>query len=254
LNAANRSSAGTFSGTLTGWNTATVASDGVTVEFTSSTNLTDVTDLAATAYATAPGLVATQGATSSNEIASAAFTALAAGQSLTMGGLTLKAVGNMTATEVAAKFANLADGAKPVANGGTLEDVITGTAESHTVTFANGVAAASESVVATFSALSAGNSFTLNGLTLTASGNMTAAQVAAAMVSGNETSGNLRKADGTAGVLGTDNGDDGSYTLKYVNVPSSSVGTVGAVKVKPPRVAVCPFVKSLNCTTLIELA
>jgi flagellin len=227
LNAANRSSAGTFSGTLTGWNTSAVASDAVTVEFTSSTNLTNVEDLAATAYATAPGLVATQGATSSNEIASATFKALAAGQSLTMGGLTLNAVGNMTAIEVAAKFANLADGAKPVANGGTLADVSTATTESHTVTFTNGLAAANESVVATFSNLSAGNSFTLNGLTLTASGNMTAAQVAAAMVSGNQTSGNLRKADGTAGVLGTDNGVAGSYILKYSNVPTSTVVTAG---------------------------
>ncbi len=160
-------------------------------------------------------LAITKGASgATRESNSVTFKDLTSGDTVTIGGLTLTASGAITAANVAAGFASLANGATTgnvVANGawtGTLtgwstsaitsgstltfssstnnSDVTdltnTGTvAVRPTVVKTDGAAAAStESNVATFRDLAAGESITIGGLTLTASGTILAGAVASA--------------------------------------------------------------------------
>ena len=165
LNTTGQSVYGTFSGTFSGWNTDIVEANGTLVTFTSSIANTDVPTLAAAEVGTAPAISIVEGQTSGTESASAEFTALSAGQSLTMGGLTFTSTSGSTAAQVARAFANLASGVSPTE-----------------------LALADEVSTFTFSAMTAGSSITVNGLTLT---NGTGATISAA---------NVAQAFGTEGV------------------------------------------------------
>ena len=153
-----------------------------------------------------------------------------AGDSITIGGLTLSATGNMTQAEVVAAFANLSDGAtagNAVANGawsGTLTGFSSGAANGTSLTFTSStadtdvadllvsssgtiaaplmtttdgvtpVSGSTESSSVSFNAadMSYGDSITIGGLTLTATGKMTQAEVVAAFanLSAGATAGN----------------------------------------------------------------
>jgi flagellar hook-basal body protein len=160
-------------------------------------------------------LAITKGATgATRESNSVTFKDLASGETATVGGLTLTASGAITAANVAAGFASLANGATSgnvVANGawtGTLTGWTTSAITSgSTLTFSSttnstdvtdltntgtlavrptvvktdgAAAAGTESNVATFRDLVAGESITIGGLTLTASGSILAGAVAGA--------------------------------------------------------------------------
>ncbi|QWE27170.1 flagellar hook-basal body complex protein [Polynucleobacter sp. AP-Ainpum-60-G11] len=94
-------------GTVAGWSSG--ARTGSTVVFTSSTAYTSVSDLVSTGTrATLPTITTTEGVAAS---ASMVFNALAAGQKLTMAGLTFTAgTSGATAAQVAAAFASITAG------------------------------------------------------------------------------------------------------------------------------------------------
>ena len=104
---------GSFSGTFTGWNTAIVGANSTLVTFTSTTPNLDVTNLSAAVSGAAPAIAVVQGRAAGTESTVATFSALAAGQSLTLGGLTYTSLQWHTAAEVAQAFAGLAAGAAP---------------------------------------------------------------------------------------------------------------------------------------------
>jgi flagellar hook-basal body protein len=123
---------GTYSGTLAGW---TTSANGLT--FTSSSSNTNVTDLANTGTGTV-GITKTEGA--GHETAVVTFRDLAAGESITLGGLTLTASGPILAGAVAGAFAGLSNGrtGNVVSNGswsGTLSGWTTYSAIGGTVNF-----------------------------------------------------------------------------------------------------------------------
>ena len=95
---------GTFSGALTGFN-AGVSSNGDLV-FSSTTVGSNTPDIAVTSTAaTAPGVSTTQGVSAVTEYAAVTFKDMAAGQSVTVAGLTYTTTASATAAEVAAVFA-----------------------------------------------------------------------------------------------------------------------------------------------------
>ena len=205
---------GTFSGTLTGYSTG--AATGSAVTFTSSTANTNITDLANTGNGTVT-IVKTEGGTRT-ETTDVTFSNLIAGDSITVGGLTLTASGVISAANVATAFANAANGTKPAnpTNGtfsGAMNGFFTGAVtNSPTLTFTSTTESANvtdltfttntnitdlantgtgtvsivktegggktESSAATFRDLVTGDSLTIGGLTLTATGAITAANVA----------------------------------------------------------------------------
>ena len=195
---------GTYSGTLTGWSSA--AASGTSVNFTSTSagNLTDITQstaIVAPTQSTNLGLVATA------QTSAVTFNALAAGGSLTIGGLTFTATSSLSSTQVADAFASLSAGMSTgsgLANGtysGTLSGWSSGSASGNIVTFiSNSLGPVNDLSITstnstefndlTFKDIAAGRSVTVGGLTLTASTNMTAAQVATAFSS---------RADGVSG-------------------------------------------------------
>jgi hypothetical protein len=123
---------GTYSGTLAGW---TTSANGLM--FTSSSSNTNVTDLANTGTGTV-GITKTEGA--GHETAVVTFRDLAAGESITLGGLTLTASGPILAGAVAGAFAGLSNGrtGNVVSNGswsGTLSGWTTYSAIGGTVNF-----------------------------------------------------------------------------------------------------------------------
>jgi flagellar hook-associated protein 2 len=96
---------GTFSGALTGFNAATTTNG--SLAFTSTTAGTNTTDIAVTSTAaTAPGVSTTQGVSAATEYAAVTFKDMAAGQSVTVAGLTYTTTASATAAEVAAVFAS----------------------------------------------------------------------------------------------------------------------------------------------------
>ena len=181
---------------------------GITLTAIASGNIVGGTDGAS--------LAITKGASgATTESNSVTFTDLTAGQTVTIGGLTLTASGAITAANVAAGFASRTSGqagnavgngtftagttltgwnTSAITSGSTLtftsasanSDVTdlpnTGTlAARPTVVKTDGAAAAAtESAVATFRDLVAGESITIGGLTLTASGSILAGAVASA--------------------------------------------------------------------------
>jgi len=172
-----------------------------------------------------------------------AFTA--AGQSVSVNGLTLTSSGAMTATQVAAAFANLTSGmtaaeattANPTSaalgtfagtfapgftTGSNSSATLTATATADnlgdvgsivnspvpTVVTTAGVTGVTESSVMTFAGLSAGGAVTVNGLTFTSTGTTTAAEVAAAFagLTSGMTSTQAAAANTTSAALGTFSG------------------------------------------------
>ena len=123
------------------------------VNFTSTTPNLDVTNLSAAVSGAAPAIAIVQGRAAGTESTVATFSALAAGQTLSLGGLSYTATVAHTAAEVAQAFAGLAAGAAP-----------TQAVETASITFAT---------------LAAGDSVTVAGLRLT---NGTGAGIAAALV------------------------------------------------------------------------
>lgn len=96
---------GTFSGALTGFNAATTTSGSLV--FTSTTAEANTTDIAVTSSAaTAPVVNTTQGVSAATEYAAVTFKDMAAGQSVTVAGLTYTTTASATAAEVAAVFAS----------------------------------------------------------------------------------------------------------------------------------------------------
>jgi len=168
------------------------------------------------------------------------FSALAAGQAVTVNGLTFTATAAMTATEVGAAFASIAAGATtgPSTSLGTYSNtfssdwasgtnsagVVTFTAEDEatiTDTMATSTAPGrTETAVITFAALGAGQKATLNGLTFTATAAMTAAQVASAFggLTSGDTDGNT-----TGAALGT---YSGTFTAGFTTAAWSTGATV----------------------------
>ena len=161
LNASGQSTFGSFSGTFTGWNTAIVGANSTLVTFTSTTPNLDVTNLSAAVSGAAPSIATVQGRTAGTESTVATFSALAAGQTLSLGGLSYTATVAHTAAEVAQAFAGLAAGAAPTQ--------------------------AVETASVTFSAMANLDSITLGGLTITASDAVAANDVAIAFASGGTT-------------------------------------------------------------------
>jgi len=110
LNASGQSAYGSFSGTFTGWSTGAVINQR-SVAFTSATPNTNVTNLVTSPLGTlASGPTITEGIAASSEQATVTFKDLKQGQTLTIAGLTLTAVSNMSASQVALAFQNLTNG------------------------------------------------------------------------------------------------------------------------------------------------
>jgi len=166
---------------------------------------------------------ATAAAAATRESSVLTFSALTAGQSVSLNGLTFTSTGSTTAIQVAAAFANLTSGmtaatvtstnttsaalgsfagtftagfttgsnasgvtvtATATADNAGNVDPITQSSRAPTVVTTQGVAGTTtESSVLTFSSLTAGQSITVNGLKFTASGTMASTQVAAAYAS-----------------------------------------------------------------------
>ncbi len=111
---------GTFSGALAGFNAATTTNG--TLVFASTTAGTNATDIAVTSTAaTPPGVSTTQGVSAVTEYAAVTFKDMAAGQSVTVAGLTYTTTAAATASQVASVFASLA------ASGTTPDNPTTGT-------------------------------------------------------------------------------------------------------------------------------
>ena len=132
------------------------------------------------------GKVTTQGTASVAESSVLTFgSALTAGQSVTVGGLTYTSTNGTTATQLASAFASLARGATSGAGtatgtySGTFTDFATGARSGNSVT-----ATSVDSYNSTFgSAVLAGQPVTLGGLTYTPTANASAVELAAAFAS-----------------------------------------------------------------------
>ncbi len=142
--ATNTNNVGTLTGTLTGFSGAAAVSGASNnqLEFTSSQASQNVNAMTvSTSIATAIQVVHSQGTTTTPESSEVTFGALANGQSVTVGGLTLTASGAITAANVALAFQNLKSGAttgNAVANGtfsGTLGAFDTGAAAAGKLTY-----------------------------------------------------------------------------------------------------------------------
>jgi len=216
------------SGVVAGWASGPTSTAAVT--FISSSTNTNVTNLTATVSSPtiAPTIVTTDGGATLTETAATTFKALAAGQTLTMAGLTFTAgTSGATAAQVATAFQSIAVNttAAAVNAAKTLNDAAGGTFTSGTsadwssgaaggaggavVTFTSSTAnsnvtnltssisqvdatptiittdgsaqASTESALVTFSAMSAGQTISIGGLTYTAgTAGATANQVASA--------------------------------------------------------------------------
>jgi flagellar hook-basal body protein len=132
---------GTWSGALNGWSTSAITS-GSTLTFSSAADNSDVTDLPNIGtLAVRPTVVKTDGAAAAaTESNVATFRDLVAGESITIGGLTLTASGSILAGAVASAFGGLSNGrtGNIVTNGsfsGTLSGWTTGAANGTAVTF-----------------------------------------------------------------------------------------------------------------------
>ncbi len=207
---------GTYSGKMVNWSTTGNTVSTATLTFNSSTPITNVTDLVATATPTLPTVVTTSGiATAVTELADVTFKDLAAGQSVTVAGLTFTAISARTAAEVAAAFSGLAANATGTASGGnhSFTGALTGQAagtaagavvrftstttnnvvadiavtttsnNSPTVAITQGTPQVTETSDITFGSLANGQSVVVNGLQFTANRSVTSAEVAAAFAS-----------------------------------------------------------------------
>ena len=243
---------GTFSGTLTGFYSGAASGAGVT--FTSSTSGSNVTDLSIATTPVAPTVVTTTGvATTVTETAAVTFQSLAAGELVQVGGLSFTNTtgASLSATDVAAAFAGLANGATTgpgTANGtytGTLTGWLSTGATGNPLTFTSSSAAANVTDIGvtttsnssptvsitqgtplvtefsdiTFQPLTTGQSVTVNGLQFTATRSVSATEVAAAF-------GSLA-ANATTGA-GTSYGTYASSFLTGFSTGAASAGVVRA--------------------------
>ena len=207
---------GTYSGKMVNWSTTGNTVSTATLTFNSSTPITNVTDLVATATPTMPTVVTTTGiATAVTETAAVTFKDLAAGQSVQVAGLTFTAISARTAAEVATAFANVAaNGTGTAAAGnhsftGALTGYAAGGATGAAVTFTStttnavvadisvtttsnnsptvaitqGTPTVTETSDITFGSLTNGQSVVVNGLKFTANRSVSSAEVAAAFAS-----------------------------------------------------------------------
>ena len=248
---------GTYSGTLSGWSSGTISGSNIT--FTATT-LGPVNDL-------------TISATNSSEINDVTFKDLAAGRSVTVGGLTFTASTNMLAAQVATAFASRADGVSgtnlsPYSDGtnsgvfsgslngwssgavsgavvrftstvpGNVTDLTyaTGTAQPD-VAKVDGTTGNTEVAGITFKPLAIGSSVTIAGLTYTATAALTSAQVASAYAS---------LAAGAITGSGTANGtysgtltgwSSGAVSGSVVNFTSTTAGSVADIALTAAVVA-----------------
>jgi hypothetical protein len=152
------SSGGSFSrGTSAAWTTG--AASGTAVTFTSSTPSSNVTNLTATP--SGPSIVVSEGGVPTTETAAVLFKPLAAGQTLTIAGLTFTAgTAGTTATQLAAAFQSIAVGTAAAAINvtKTLNDAAGGTFTAGTsAAWATGAAS---SGVVTFTSTTANTNVT----------------------------------------------------------------------------------------------
>ena len=126
---------GTYSGIFRGWETSQAS--GSNVVFTSASQNANVANIVAAATGTPPLITTIEGVTGVTESAAATFKSLAAGQTITMGGLTFKAnPGVNTSTNVT--FANgLSAGQTVTLNGLTFTATTATTASELAAAFAN---------------------------------------------------------------------------------------------------------------------
>jgi len=125
---------GTYTGTFTGWNSATQTFGASSINFTSTTSATDVSNLSASLSTDPVVTTVNQGSAAATETALVTFNALTANQTVTMAGLTFTAGSTgATASEVASYFST--SGAYGVA-GATPKGVMTGTRSGWTSTAA----------------------------------------------------------------------------------------------------------------------
>ncbi|MEN9688850.1 MAG: A-type flagellin [Pseudomonadota bacterium] len=133
---------GTYNGTFTGFTSA--AASGTDVTVTSTTATTNVTDVSVGSAPTVPVQVKVQGVSGTvagvTENSVLTFPAMSRGQTITVAGLTYTATVANSGAEVAAAFANLADGATTGAStlgtySGTLTSFKSGPSASSTVPF-----------------------------------------------------------------------------------------------------------------------
>lgn len=205
----------------------TPVNDGLTVVADSSTDVQTVAESELSIAVTDGTAGDAVGAT---EVVTVTFPALTNGQSFTLGGLTVTATGVVSANDVAAAFASLADGATSIntttnltATAGALTNFTTDTASTNTVKFTGAQVGSFElnqsisglvggltnssfgfdygTVDVTFPALATGDSFTLAGLTVTATGAVTAANLALAFESLTEGATDINTTSYTGGNL-----------------------------------------------------
>jgi len=243
---------GTFTGTLTGFSSG--SSNLADLIFTSSTSGSDVAPMSITGTGTLPSSVVINGGSGAvDESAAVTFSDLTAGQYVTVGGLTYTSTAASTATEVAAAFANRANayvgGVAPSPTAGTLTGTLsgfsTGANTAGALTFSSSSLAANvtnlpvsgtgtvksvvvtnggngpidETATLTFNtALTAGQTITIGGLTYTSTGATTAAEVATDFA--NRANG-YAGAGGTAPTRGTFTG-----TLDGFSSGAASSGTI----------------------------
>ena len=198
------------------------------------------------------------------ETSAVTFSALAAGQSVTLNGLTFTATAAMTATNVGAAFASLISGMTATAaaaantssaalgsySGTFTAGFTTGTAssgvvsatsntigsvtdiagsETATIATTDGTSSVAETATLTFNALAAGQAVTVNGLTFTATAAMTASEVgdAFASLTSGMTSTAAAAANTTSAALGT---YSGTFTSGFTTSTNSS-GVVTATSI-----------------------
>ena len=196
---------GIFTGAPSGWTSGTASTN--TVVFSSTTTLTNVQNLVSTGTVSKlPTISTIDGA--GKKSASVALKALAANQSVTLGGLTFTA-GNSgaSANDVANAFQNLTTGAAPTS--------LTARDETATATFGSGT-------------LAAGQTLTLNGLTWTAGSGGTS-QANLEKVFGSLNAGTTRTAANTAAAaaigVGYSAAVDGQFTGGTATVSASSAAS-----------------------------
>lgn len=174
-NSVDGTTVGSFSGAITtGW-TITGSGSSRTFTYTANTAVTDLTSSATSGSATS--ITTTEGSSGGTESASVTFTALNAGQRLTLAGLTFTAgTSGATAVQVASAFGGLANGnsAASLNTSKTLGTSAGGTFTAGTVSGWSSSAYSSGSAAITFTASTTGNVTDLTGNFLTASKTTTA--------------------------------------------------------------------------------
>ncbi len=244
----------------------------------------------------APSAETTDGTDAINEKATVTFTALQAGDTVTIDTMTLTATAAMTAVEVAAAFKAGTNPTKGSFNGTTLTDwevdptstgaevifVSTGTGDvtdlvpaaaatmaTPTVTTAS-TAGTFETATITFKDLVATESVTIGGLTFTATGAVTAAELATAFegltdgtdfttANGSQIlppgAGSFSAGTLTGWVGGTANGADLEFTASVVGNATDIAATSAAVAGAPTVVTVAgtPDINEVNTVTFKDM-